>query len=351
MQICHVNLASGYHGGENQTLQLIKEQLRLGYQLTVVAKSNSPFAQAVQELGCTVILTSHYLRQHSPSITAGCQLIHVHEGRALYWAMLQKMRTGCPYIVTRRIDNRLKDRRLLRRGYLGAAALVGLSSEIARRITDRFPKVTPHIIPSSPVDYPVNPESVAHIKAKYKGKFLVIQAANMVKHKGFDVTINAARYLELDAPNIHIALLGDGKLRKKLESKASGLSNLSFEGTQHNMGDWFNAADLQIHPSYTEGLGSVILEGMNAGLAVVATRVGGIPDIITHKHNGLLLSPGDAKGLADTINQLSGNQARLDELKLAAKQSLAKFDIKTTALQYQSLYQSVTSGQPSSTAS
>lgn len=351
MHICHVNLASGYHGGENQTLTLLKEQIRLGYQLTVVANPKSPFAQAAAALGCKLVLANHFIKQHSPSITKECQLIHVHEGRAIYWAMLQNARTGCPYIITRRIDNPLKDRWLLKRGYQKAAALVGLSREIAERIKHRLPELTPYIIPSSPVSYPIDADAVAQLKQRFAGKFLVIHAANMVPHKAFDVTIGAARLLAQRSPHIHIALLGDGKEREQLEAMAEGLTNISFEGKQSNMGDWFAAADLQIHPSHSEGLGSVILEGMKAGLAVVGTRAGGIPDIIQDQQNGLLVAPGDDQALANAIADLSSNPARLAALKQSAQQSLAKFEITTTAQQYQNIYQhiAISSDQKSTT--
>lgn len=341
MQVCHVNLASGYHGGENQTLQLIKQQLALNYQLTVVANPKSPFARAAADLGCKLVLASHFIKQHSPSITKECQLIHVHEGRALYWAMLQKKLTGCPYIVTRRIDNPLKNRWLLKRGYRGAAALVGLSHEIADRIKHRLPELTPKVIPSSPVSYPVTAQRVSQLKTRFAGKFLIIQAANMVKHKGFDTSISAARRLEKSHPMLHFALLGDGKKRQQLEYQAEGLTNLSFEGKQSNMGDWFAAADLMIHPAYSEGLGSVILEGIQAGLTVIASDVGGIPDIIQHQVNGLLIPPGDDNALGNAIIRLYQDPALSRELNNAARASLEKFDITVTAQQYEAIYQKV----------
>ncbi|MHC5791898.1 hypothetical protein ACYT6H_09920, partial [Streptococcus pyogenes] len=83
-------------GGENQTLQLIKQQVKLGYQLTVVANPKSPFADAVQALGVKVVLANHFTKAHSKSITKDCALIHVHEGRAIYWALIQNMLYGKP---------------------------------------------------------------------------------------------------------------------------------------------------------------------------------------------------------------------------------------------------------------
>ncbi|MGY0616894.1 glycosyltransferase family 4 protein [Vibrio sp. FJH11] len=341
MNICHVNLASGYHGGENQTLQLIKQQVKLGYHLTVVANPKSPFAEAIRKLDVKLVLATHFTKAHSKSITQDCALIHVHEGRAIYWALIQHMLYGTPYIVTRRIDNALKKKWLANLAYSKAKAVVGLSTEIVQRVNDAYPTVETHKIPSSPVHYPVDENRVESIKLRFAGKFLVIQAANMIKHKGFDVTISAAKKLEEAGLPIQFCLLGDGPERSHLEQQASGLSNISFEGKQSNMGDWFHAADLQIHPSYTEGLGSVILEGMAAGLPVVGSNTGGIPDIIEHDVNGFLIDPGNADELAKYIISLYEDEQKRASFIQNGIKKLEKFDISYTSKQYLELYKKI----------
>lgn len=338
MKICHVNLASGYHGGENQTLQLIKQQLKLGYELTVVANPKSPFAKAVQELGCNCILTKHYLFKHRRSITQGCQVIHVHEGRAIYWALIQNLLFNIPYIITRRIDNPLKKKWLSNLAYEKADTLVGLSREIVSRIKSVYPNKPVECIPSSPVRYPSNEQNVSIIRQQFTGDYLVIHAANMLDHKGFDVTVEAARTLSKQDPSIHFALLGDGKIRSELEEKAHGLDNISFVGKQEQMGDWFAAADMLVHPSYSEGLGSVILEALDAGLPVAASKAGGIPDIIDHEKSGLLIEPGNAEQLAQAILDTKNNERLRTSILHGAKLKLKTFRIEYTAQRYEQLY-------------
>lgn len=341
MNICHVNLASGYHGGENQTLQLIKQQVKLGYQLTVIANPKSPFADAIRRLDVKLVLATHFTKAHAKSITQGCSLIHVHEGRAIYWALIQHMLYGVPYIITRRIDNKLKKKWLANLAYSKASAVVGLSTEIVQRVQEAYPSLVTHKIPSSPVKYPIDKENVQTIKNRFPGKFLVIHGANMLKHKGFDVSISAAKLLENTELPIHLCLLGDGPERQTLELQAAGLHNVSFEGKQSNMGDWFEAADLQIHPSYTEGLGSVILEGMGSGLPVIGTDAGGIPDIIDHESNGILVKPGDAKALANAIIRIAKDPDLRDDFVQNGQEKLKTFDISYTAQQYADIYETV----------
>jgi L-malate glycosyltransferase len=341
MKICHVNLASGYHGGENQTLQLIKQQLKMGYHLTVVAKPKSPFAQAVSDLGCQCYFTRHFLIGHQRTITADCQVIHVHEGRAIYWAYLQNLIFGIPYVVTRRIDNALKKKGLSNLAYQRSAALVGLSHKIVSCLRQAYPEKPIVLIPSSPVCYSYDAQKVADIQRRFHHRYLVIHAANMLEHKGFDVTIKAARQLQGQAPEVHFILLGDGKIRSELEQQALGLTNISFVGKQHDMGNWFKAANMLVHPAYSEGLGSVILEALAAKLPVVASRAGGIPDIIDHNQSGLLIEPGNPIQLAESIVRIKCDPRLQQQLQEGAERKLSSFNISYAAEQYQALYWSL----------
>ncbi|WP_159739424.1 glycosyltransferase family 4 protein [Vibrio atypicus] len=342
MHICHVNLASGYHGGENQTLQLIKQQLKEGYILTVVANPRSPFSEAANQLGCEVVLASHFTQKHSRSITKNCSLVHVHEGRAIYWALIQKLLFGTPYIVTRRIDNPLKNGWLSKIAYSQASALIGLSRDIVTKISSVYPQAKVFRIPSSPVSYPSTEEQVRNIRKQFENKFLVIHAANMLKHKGFDVTISAAKLLQVNHPNIHFTLLGDGIERENLEAQATELTNVTLVGKQSNMGDWFSAANIQVHPSYSEGLGSVILEGMGSGLPIIGTNTGGIPDIIQDGINGRLIDVGDASALAEAIIEISSDVQLQERLISGGRETLKDFDIAHTSKQYLHIYNEVT---------
>lgn len=350
MHICHVNLASGFSGGERQTLQLITRQLKEGYQLTVVANPKSPFVDEIKKLNCRLVLTSHFLKQHKKSITADCDVIHVHEGRAIYWALIQSKRFNVPYIVTRRIDNPLKNKWLSTFAYSNATALVGLSNEIVDKIKEHHPEKIIYKIPSSPVSYSVIQDNVDIIWRQFSNQFLVIQAGNLLHHKGHETTLAAAKLLQEMDSTVHIALLGDGPEREKLETiaKESGLNNVTFLGRQNRMGDWFSAADLLIHPSYSEGLGSVILEAMGAKLPVIGSDAGGIPDIIDDRDSGLLVKAKDAQALANAIYEVATDKPLRNKLINGGQEKLALFDIKYTTSLYRDVYQTIIDGRKTS---
>jgi L-malate glycosyltransferase len=338
LNICHVNLARGFSGGESQTLLLIKEQLSLGYAITAVAKKNSPFAAMCQKLDLRLIETSHFLLSHSKQITQHCESIHVHEGQAIYWALIQHLLHRTPYIVTRRIDNPFKKKWLSNLAYRNARFIVGVSRAIQNIAEKQFPEAQVCSIPDSPVSYQKDAESVRKLKKRFAGKFIVMQAAKLYKHKGFDVTVQAARQLEAKHPDIHFCLLGDGPEFEHLQQLASGLSNLEFLGRQSDMGNWFSLADILVLPSYTEGMGSVLLEASLAGVPVIGTKAGGIPDAIEHETNGLLIDIGDSEGLAQAILRIKDNPELRAKIKEATPEFIAGFDIQVCAERYSKLY-------------
>ena len=116
---------------------------------------------------------------------------------------------------------------------------------------------------------------------------------------------------------------------------------------QKDMGTWFASANLLIHPSYKEGLGSVILEAMAAGLPVIASNTGGIPDIIENEKTGLLIEPGNAQELADAIERLANDQSLREQLLSDAKEILPPLEITQTSKLYNDLYTKVISKRKS----
>lgn len=337
MNICHVNLARGFSGGESQTQTLIEEQIRLGYKVTVVAKASSPFAEACKKLSCTVHEVHHYLTGHSKRITQDASAIHVHEGQAVYWALLQHLLFNTPYIITRRIDNAFKNKWLSNLAYRKAACIVCVSHAVETIVQKQFPSASTNVVNDSPVAYPVHENLLSSLCSKYQDKFVVIQAAKLYRHKGFDVTIAAAKRLQKRS-DIHFCLLGDGPELDALQEQARDLKNIEFVGRQSEMGTWFSLADVVVLPSHTEGMGSVLLEATLAGVPVIGTRAGGIPDAIHHEVNGLLIDVGDAEALAHALLRLHSDDQLMHNIGVRAPEFIEGFSIQRAAQRYEYIY-------------
>lgn len=337
LNICHVNLARGFSGGESQTLLLIKEQIRLGYALTVVAKKGSPFAEACRALKCSVHEVRHYLTGHARAVTLLCDAIHVHEGQAVYWALIQHLRFKVPYIVTRRIDNPFKDKRLSNMAYEHAASIVCVSNAVESIAKQSFPDSNTNVVNDSPVAYPIREELLTSLRSKYQEKFVVVQAAKLYQHKGFDVTIGAAKLLQ-KRNDIHFCLLGDGPELNRLQTLADTLTNVEFLGRQSEMGTWFELANIVVLPSHTEGMGSVLLEATLAGVPVIGTRAGGIPDAVQNEVNGLLVDVASPEALAEAILRIKTDVVLTQKIEFNAPLFIDDFSIKNAAERYAYIY-------------
>ncbi len=148
-----------------------------------------------------------------------------------------------------------------------------------------------------------------NFKEKWKiprNRTVIGTVARMAPQKGLSVLIEAAEQL-IGIYNVHFMIVGDGPLRENLEGKTR-LSSINdyftFTGMVKDITQAYSAMDIFVLPSITEGLPFTILEAMSFSLPVVATSVGGVPEIIKHGEYGFLVPPGDHKELASKIAYL-----------------------------------------------
>lgn len=150
---------------------------------------------------------------------------------------------------------------------------------------------------------------------------LVLHLAHLSEEKGQSDLIAAAPAIRRAVPGASIAMVGQGLLRERLERQASAhAEGILFAGfwPPDRIPTLLAAANLFVFPSRQEGLGSVLLEAMAAGLPIVATRTGGIPEIVRDGCTGLLVPPGDPPALADAVIRLLSDPALAARLAAAA---------------------------------
>lgn len=130
----------------------------------------------------------------------------------------------------------------------------------------------------------------------------IVTIAELHRNKGLDVAINALALLK--NTDFTYTIIGEGEERAALEAliKKHGLGNRVFlAGHIPNAYKYLRAFDIFLLPSRTEALSYVLLEAAQAGLPIIATSVGGIPEVVEHKKNGLLVPPNDPRALANAI--------------------------------------------------
>ena len=140
--------------------------------------------------------------------------------------------------------------------------------------------------------------------------------------KGPQFFVEAARLCSENNFLQRFILVGEGSLRKELEEKVSswGLKEkILFLGWRDDIADIMSILDILVLPSLNEAVGIVLLEAQSLGIPVVASEVGGIPEMIRDKQTGILVLPGAAASIALTINNLLSDPERLRSMSAAGK--------------------------------
>ena len=165
----------------------------------------------------------------------------------------------------------------------------------------------------------------------------------LAAEKGFDRVIRVAPHLLKRFPQTCLVLVGEGPNREELMQLTERLgvkSRVLFAGRREDMPDVYRSFDMMVLPSLNEGMSMTVLEAMAAGVPVVASRVGGMPDFVDHGRTGLLVEPDDTEGTKDAIETLLGSTELRLRLSQAAQEWVASnASVAITANRYLSYYE------------
>ena len=174
----------------------------------------------------------------------------------------------------------------------------------------------------------------------------LLHVGRFFPQKNHEVLVQAAAILKKRGCNVRIRCCGDGPLLESIQKQVleAGLSgHIVFEGVCGDILDRMTQADIFLLPSKWEGMPMTIIEAMGTGLPVVASKVGGVPDIITDGESGLLIPP-TAEALTQAIERLVKDEALREHLGTQARQESRRFSIEAMAQGYEALYAHLTEG-------
>jgi glycosyltransferase involved in cell wall biosynthesis len=138
-------------------------------------------------------------------------------------------------------------------------------------------------------------------------------------------------------PDTHLMIVGTGPEEAHLRQMP--VPGVQFTGQVDDTIPYLQAADLFVLPSATEGLSNAMLEALSTGLPVLATSVGGTPDVILHDVNGYLIPPDDLEALKSGLLALLADESLRARLGREARQSIRqKFSLDSIAMQLTTLY-------------
>ncbi len=207
----------------------------------------------------------------------------------------------------------------------------------------RFEVIPPSIASGFAADAP-RPRT-----ASEQGLFRVLFVGRLAPYKGVDHLIQAVGRLRQEGGRgVELTVAGEGEpgARASLERLAKGAGIVSFTGP---LGDpelkaLYDASGALALPSNAESFGIVLLEAMSRGLPVIAARAGGMPALVTHRQNGLLVDYGDVGGLAGAIRELSADRELWERLSRAGIETARRYSPEEIAAKTETAYRRVRAG-------
>jgi glycosyltransferase involved in cell wall biosynthesis len=175
------------------------------------------------------------------------------------------------------------------------------------------------------------------------GPVTIGTAANLEYWKGVDVLLDACAARD----SMRIEIYGDGTDRPALERQAAALElDAGFHGFVDDLRQRLERLDIFVLPSRGDNFPIAVLEAMASAVPVVATRVGGVPELVVDGETGLLVDPDDPKELGDSIERLAGDAELRRRLgRNAAKRIADEFDPTDTAARFVALYEELLAGK------
>lgn len=180
-------------------------------------------------------------------------------------------------------------------------------------------------------------------------KYVVGCVGNLAEHKGQAFLVRAFQKVLKEEPNAILLIVGEGLSRpalEKLVQKFDLSGSVILIGYDSRAKEIIAGLDLLVLPSWSETFGMVLLEAMLAGVPVVATRVGGIPEVIEHGLNGLLVEYGDEQGLASAILKVLKDETLQSRFIAEGKRIVQEqFSIKTQVRAIEKIYDEIFSAR------
>lgn len=335
MSLFHIDAGKEWRGGQRQSLFLVRELRKKGYRVVFVVQPGSPLERRAGEAGLPVFRLS--MRSEADVFAAWklsramrkqhCRLVHFHDAHGLAVGALAARWARVPLrIISRRVDFPLPGNALSRRKYMkDVDAVIAISEGVKKVLLDAgVPWSLIHVIPSG-IDFAPfwEERDRGYLRRELSfsaDDYLVGIVAALEDHKGHIDLIRAARILKDAADRIRIIVVGAGSLRLTLDRQARDLGVediVFFLGFREDIPRILASLDLFVLCSHLEGMGSSLLDAMASRLPIVATKTGGIPEVVTHDVTGLLVPPHDPESLAAAILALYGDRSRA--VRLAEK--------------------------------
>jgi glycosyltransferase involved in cell wall biosynthesis len=334
LKILHIDPERNWGGGESQVFGLLSYLAEQGHRNDLLTHPDGRLFQQTQMLN---VRTMPLVLRNDLDLRPvgrlrrlisheGYDIVHLHTKRA--HALSFWLSHGSPrpkYVVTRRMDYPESHTWYTRYLYNRKAdGVVAISRKITELLIEAGVERERIRLIHSGID-PRPFEAAASDRDVHPDRIMVGMTAVMEERKGHRFLLEAARRLKARGRRIGYRLAGEGSLRKSLEEKTVQLGlkeDVQFLGFVSDIPAFLSNVDIVVLPSLFEGLGVSVLEAMAAGKAVIASRVGGLGELVIDGATGFLVAPRDVEALASAISKLAGDSFMIRDMGQKGRERL-----------------------------
>ena len=352
MRVAHTVSSLKGGGMEHFVVRLAAAQQRLGHEALIVSLAGGPLLEACRAEGLQVHVAEGNKLQRVLGVAVAMarfrpDIVHAHNPTSLHYAAIGKVLARAKLVVTDHAQTR---------------GVVRVPTPLEWRLTDAVVAVSQKTAdesvaigapqPVRVIHNGVTPKTSSRPRAAVRAALevgadtvVVLHTAGFVHVKAHDVMLRALAKIGTGARVVTL-LAGDGETRPAMEAlaKALGLDagRVRFLGFRSDVPDLLGAADVFALPSRSEGLPLAVLEAMAQGLPVVATPVGGVPELVRHDVEGLLVPVEDDAALAAAISRLADDAALRAEMGAKGRaRAVGEFSFDRMTERYDELYRSL----------
>jgi glycosyltransferase involved in cell wall biosynthesis len=363
LRIAHIDCGLSLRGGQRQMLMLAQGLRQRGHEQVIVCLEGSSVEERARREGLSVFS----LPAHDPAHAFGIllwrqqlriwrpQILHAHDGRGHTLAWLASLGLPIRRIASRRVIFFPSDRWTYRLKYGRTCHAVVAVSEYIRDLSVKagVPRERIEVIPDGievPAELPTTAER-RRLRAAWgceDDDFVVGMLGAATPEKGHDVAIDAVELLTGRLANVRLILAGDessdpvGTINAGASLNSTRVLRL---GPIENLASFFPGLNLFIMPSKAEGLGSSALWAMAYALPVIASRVGGLPEIVGENETGWLIPPGSAQALAEAIFSASLDRDKLSAFGRNGRKRAEGFSAAIMVSRTEALYHRLLAGK------
>ncbi|HEY1713464.1 MAG TPA: glycosyltransferase [Solirubrobacteraceae bacterium] len=286
--------------------------------------------------------------------TGRFDVVHAHMFGSNVWGTVLGKLSGVPVIIahehnwsyTGGLMRRMVDRHVIAR-YATRFVAVSESNRSRMIELEGIPAEKVLVLPTAYIPHrETDPTDIRAELGLTPDAHIIGVAASLRVEKALEVMISATGQLVQTFPDVHLVIAGDGPQREALEAQtaSAGLTgHVHFLGERRDVTSILNTVNVGALSSDWEGMPLFVLECMATGTPVVATNVGGLPEMVENDRTGLLVPPRDPAALAQAIGALLADPERGRRLAQAAHERMDDFTIDTVAHRFADLYEQLVS--------